>query len=48
VSDSTNNTPLDVDRGILRVKCILKPTKAAEEIAVDFVIVRTGSNINAV
>jgi hypothetical protein len=44
VLDSTTTTPDLVDRNILYAKIFLKPARAIEFIAVDFVISRTGAS----
>jgi len=43
VLDSTTTTPDLVDQNIVYAKIFLKPTKAIEYIAVDFVITNTGA-----
>jgi phage tail sheath protein FI len=47
VCDETNNTPERVDRNELWVSVFLQPTKAAEFIAVNLVIMRTGASFSA-
>ena len=43
VLDSSTTTPDMVDRNIMYAKVFLKPAKAVEFIAVDFVITNTGA-----
>ena len=43
VLDETTTTPDLVDRNIMYAKIFLKPARAIEYIAVDFVITRTGA-----
>jgi hypothetical protein len=43
VLDSTTTTPDLIDRNVLYAKIFLKPTRAIEFIAVDFVITNTGA-----
>ena len=42
VLDASTTTPDLVDRNVLYAKILLKPTRAIEFIALDFVITRTG------
>lgn len=46
VCDSTTNTPDVIDRSEMRAKIGIKPTKAAEFIIIDFVIVNQSSNFS--
>lgn len=46
VLDSTTTTPELVDRNIVYAKVFLKPTRAIEFIALDFIITRTGASFN--
>ena len=46
VLDSTTTTPDLVDRNIMYAKIFLKPARAIEFIAVDFVITRTGASFD--
>ena len=47
VCDDTNNTPERVDRNELWVTVFLQPTRVAEFIALNLVIMRTGANFSA-
>ena len=42
VLDETTTTPELVDRNVMYAKILLKPARAIEYIAIDFVITRTG------
>ena len=44
ILDGTTTTPDLIDRNILYAKILLKPTRAIEFIALDFVITRTGAS----
>ena len=44
ILDSSTTTPDMVDRNILYAKILLKPTRAIEFIALDFVITRSGAD----
>tara|TARA_R110000824_G_scaffold9309_11_gene41759 strand:+ start:1167 stop:4271 length:3105 start_codon:yes stop_codon:yes gene_type:complete len=46
VLDKTTTTPELVDRNIMYAKVFLKPTRAIEFIALDFVITRSGASFN--
>ncbi len=46
VLDETTTTPELVDRNIVYAKILLKPTRAIEFIALDFVIANTGASFN--
>ena len=46
VLDETTTTPELVDRNILYAKILLKPTRAIEFIALDFVIKNTGASFD--
>ena len=46
ILDSTTTTPDLVDRNILYAKVLLKPARAIEFIAVDFVITNTGASFD--
>jgi len=46
VLDSTTTTPELVDRNIVYAKILLKPTRAIEFIALDFVLAPTGASFN--
>jgi Phage tail sheath C-terminal domain len=46
VLDETTTTPELVDRNIVYAKILLKPTRAIEFIALDFVITNTGASFN--
>ena len=46
VLDSSTTTPDLVDRNIMYAKIFLKPARAIEFIAVDFVITRTGASFD--
>lgn len=46
ILDSTTTTPDLVDRNIVYAKILLKPTRAIEFIAIDFVITNTGASFN--
>jgi hypothetical protein len=46
VLDETTTTPDLVDRNIVYAKILLKPTRAIEFIAIDFVITNTGASFN--
>lgn len=46
ILDSTTTTPDLVDRNIVYAKILLKPTRAIEFIALDFVIAPTGASFN--
>ena len=47
ICDSTNNTPETIDRNELHVSVLLKPTKAAEFIVLNLVILRTDASFTA-
>ena len=47
VVDETNNTPERIDRNELWVSVFIKPTKAAEFIVLNLVVLRTGANFAA-
>jgi hypothetical protein len=42
ILDDTNNTALDIDNNVLNVSIFVKPTRAIEYIAIDFIITRSG------
>ena len=42
IMDDSNNTPDVVDRNILYAKVFIKPARAIEFIAIDFIITKTG------
>ena len=44
VLDSTTTTPDLIDRNIMYAKILLKPTRAIEFIAIDFVITNSGAS----
>jgi hypothetical protein len=44
ILDDTTTTPDLIDRNILYAKIFLKPSRAIEYIAIDFVITRTGAS----
>lgn len=44
VCDETTNPPIVIDRNEMNGRILLKPTKAAEMIVVDFVLLSTGAN----
>ena len=44
VLDETTTTPDLIDRNIMYAKIFLKPARAIEYIAVDFIITRTGAS----
>ena len=46
ILDETTTTPELVDRNIVYAKILLKPTRAIEFIALDFVITNTGASFN--
>jgi hypothetical protein len=46
ILDTTTTTPDLVDRNIMYAKVFLKPTRAIEFIALDFIITRTGASFN--
>jgi len=46
ILDSTTTTPELVDRNIMYAKIFLKPTRAIEFIALDFIITRTGASFD--
>ena len=46
ILDETTTTPNLVDRNIVYAKILLKPTRAIEFIALDFVITNTGASFN--
>jgi len=46
VLDNTTTTPDLVDRNIMYAKIFLKPARAIEFIAVDFVITRSGASFD--
>lgn len=46
VADETNNTPIVIDNNQLKVDVYIKPTRAAEYIQLNMVIMRTGASIN--
>jgi hypothetical protein len=46
ILDETTTTPELVDRNIVYAKILLKPTRAIEFIAIDFVITNTGASFN--
>jgi phage tail sheath protein FI len=47
ICDATNNTPETIDRNELHVSVLLKPTKAAEFIVLNLVILRTDASFSA-
>jgi phage tail sheath protein FI len=47
ILDSSTTTPDLVDRNIIYAKVLIKPTRAAEFIAIDFVITRSGTDLDA-
>jgi len=47
VCDETNNTPERIDRNELWVSVFLKPTRVAEFIVLNLVVMRTGANFGA-
>jgi phage tail sheath protein FI len=47
ICDSTINTPARVDRNELWVRILIKPTKAAEFIQIDFVILPQGASLES-
>jgi hypothetical protein len=42
VCDESNNSPQDVENGIIRARCVVVPTRVAEFIAFDFFISSSG------
>lgn len=46
VCDETTNTPIVIDRNEMNGRILVKPTKAAEIITLDFVILSTGASFN--
>jgi len=46
VLDRTTTTPELIDRNIMYAKVFLKPTRAIEFIALDFIITRTGASFD--
>lgn len=46
ICDDSTNPPSQVDQNIMRGKILLKPTKTAETIFVDFSILNTGANFD--
>ena len=46
ICDETTNTPLQIDRSEMRGVILMKPTKAAEVITVDFTLLSTGASFN--
>ena len=46
ILDNTTTTPDLVDRNIMYAKELLKPTRAIEFIALDFVVTRTGASFD--
>jgi hypothetical protein len=46
VLDDTTTTPDLVDRNILYAKIFLKPARAVEFIALDFIITRSGASFD--
>ena len=46
VLDETTTTPDLIDRNIMYAKIFLKPARAIEFIAIDFVITRTGASFD--
>ena len=46
ILDATTTTPELVDRNIMYAKVLLKPTRAIEFIALDFVVTRTGASFD--
>lgn len=46
ICDETTNPPIVVDRNEMHGRLLLKPTKAAEIIVLDFVILSTGANFD--
>ena len=46
ILDTTTTTPELVDRNIMYAKVLLKPTRAIEFIALDFVVTRTGASFD--
>jgi hypothetical protein len=47
ICDETINTPARVDRNELWVRILIKPTKAAEFIQIDFVILPQGASLES-
>lgn len=46
ICDESTNPPAQIDQNIMRGKILLKPTKTAETIYVDFSILNTGANFD--
>jgi hypothetical protein len=46
ILDNTTTTPEMVDRNIMYAKVLLKPTRAIEFIALDFIVTRTGASFD--
>jgi len=46
ICDATTNTPEYIDNNTMRAKIFLKPTKTAEIIEIDLVLLRTGADFN--
>jgi hypothetical protein len=46
VLDETTTTPDLIDQNVLYAKIMIKPARAIEFIAIDFVIARTGASFN--
>ena len=46
ILDETTTTPDLVDRNVLYAKILLKPARAIEFIALDFVVTRTGASFD--
>jgi uncharacterized protein len=46
ICDDSTNPPAQIDQNIMRGKILLKPTKSAETIYVDFSILNTGANFD--
>lgn len=44
ICDETTNTPIIIDRNEMNGRILLKPTKSAEVITLDFVLLSTGAN----
>lgn len=48
ICDNTTNTPALIDQNTMKGRILIKPTKAAEIIEIDFEILPTGANFNDV
>lgn len=46
ICDETINTPADIDANVMRARVLVKPTKTAEFIAIDFAIAPTGADFS--